>query len=270
MAPLVDTHEQAPTRGRRQLPTLQATILYVDADHDLSDLVRYALARDGFDVLLAPSRQHALRLLRAERIDLVLLDANLPDTTGLELLVTLRSFSRVPVVLLSTRTSDEDVIAGFERGADDYVTKPFSVPVLLQRTKAILHRVRPYRDEHGLVDRCTYRVQGALFRASDHEVVSDGVRIALTSTEGRILALLCQHAGQVFSPARIMECVWGFGYQSDIGVVKTHVRHIRAKLSRLPRRPDPIRTLAGVGYMVPQTAIGEETRRQAAPMSIPA
>lgn len=246
-----------------------ATILYVDDDHYLTDLVHYALAREGFGVLLAHNGQEALRLLRTARVDFVLLDVNLPDTTGFEVLSTLRTFSRAPVVLLSARTSDADVIAGFDRGADDYVTKPFSVQVLLHRVKAILHRVEPLRAQPVLAESFAYQVDGALFKATFNEVVSEGACITLTSTESRILQLLCQHAGQVFSAARIMECIWGWDSQSDVNVVKTHIQHIRAKFGRLPNNPDPIQTLPGVGYMVPRTA-GEPTARPAAVMAMPA
>jgi two-component system OmpR family response regulator len=245
-----------------------ATILCVDADPHLSDLVHYALAREGFDALLAYRGQQALRLVRTARPDLVLLDVALPDLSGLEVLTTLRTVSWLPVVLLSARAAEEEVLAGFARGADDYVAKPFSMQVLLQRVKAILHRATP-PPTPAPADSGAYRVQGAHFCANNHEIVQAGVHVALTRAESRILRLLCQHPGQTFAPARIRDCLWGWDNPCDVNVVKTHIRHIRAKFGRLPERPDPIQTLHGVGYRLAQTA-GTPSEAGALPLAIAA
>jgi DNA-binding response OmpR family regulator len=244
-----------------------ATILCVDPDPHLSDLVQYALAREGFDALMSYRGQQALRLVRTARPDLVLLDVAIPDLSGLEVLTALRTVSWLPVVLLSARAAEEEALAGFARGADDYVAKPFSMQVLLQRVKAILRRATP--SPPAPADSGAYRVQGAHFCADYHEVVQAGVHVTLTRAESRILRLLCQHPGQTFAPARIRDCLWGWDSPSDVNVVKTHIRHIRAKFGRLPERPDPIQTLPGVGYRLAQMA-GTPSETGALPLAIAA
>lgn len=228
-----------------------ATILCVDADQYLSDLVRYALVRAGFEVQVAYTGGDARRLIRAARFDLILLDVNLPDMHGLQVLAVLRTFSRVPVVLLTTRTREEDIIAGFGQGADDYVVKPVSMPVLIERVKAVLRRATAHRAPLP-EPACgpTYRLQGAIFDAAVHAIVSDGQCVTLTPTESRILHLLAAHAGHALSAERIWERIWGYDSESDVNVIKTHIRHLRAKIGRLPGDPQPIRTVPGVGYVV--------------------
>lgn len=228
-----------------------ATILCVDDDPYLTDLLRYALEREGFEVCLAQTGRDALRLVRAERIDLILLDVNLPDINGFKVLSSLRTFSRVPVVLLTARTRDEDIIVGFGQGADDYVVKPFSVQVLVHRIKAVQRRVSPHAEKVPTGE-LTFRVQSALFDSELHEIVSDDTRVSLTPTESRILRLLCRHAGQPLSAELIMERVSGYAHVSDSNVIKTHIRHLREKISTLPGQPHPIQTMPGVGYVVPR------------------
>jgi len=229
-----------------------AKILCVDDDQYLTDLLRYALAREGFEVRMAHSGRDALRLIRAESLDLVILDVNIPDMNGFKVLSSLRTFSQVPVVMLTARSQDEDIIAGFGQGADDYVAKPFSVQVLINRIKAVLRRAKP-QPEQLPAGSATYQIQGAVFDAELNEIVGHEVRVRLTPTESRILHLLFLHEGQVLSAERIMERIWGYDSESDVNVIKTHIRHLREKISSLPESPQPLRTLPGVGYVINQT-----------------
>lgn len=213
-----------------------ARILCVAADQYLTDLVRYALAREGFDVRMAHSGRDALRLIRSglERLDLVILDVDLPDMNGFKVLSSLRTFSQIPVVMLTARAQDEDIIAGFGQGADDYVGKPFSVQVLVNRVKAVLRRAKP---GHLPAGSPTYQIQGALFDPERNEIVGHDVRIKLTPMESHILHLLLLHQGQVLSAERIMERIWGLEGASAVNVIKAHIRSLRAKLSSLPNSP---------------------------------
>lgn len=229
-----------------------AKILCVDDDQYLTDLLRYALAREGFEVLVAHSGHEALRLIRAESLDLIILDVNIPDMNGFKVLASLRTFSQIPVVMLTARSQDEDIIAGFGQGADDYVAKPFSVQVLINRVKAVLRRVKP-RAEQMPTGGPAFRIHGATFNAELNEISGHNMRVRLTPTESRILHLLFLHEGQVLSAERIMERIWGYDSESDVNVIKTHIRHLREKIGSLPGSPQPIRTLPGVGYMVYQT-----------------
>jgi len=229
-----------------------AKILCVDDDQYLTDLLRYALAREGFEVRMAHSGRDALRLIRAESLDLIILDVNIPDMNGFKVLSSLRTFSQIPVVMLTARSQDEDIIAGFGQGADDYVAKPFSVQVLINRIKAVLRRAKP-QPEQLPAGSATYQIQGAVFDAELNEIVGHEVRVRLTPTESRILHLLFLHEGQVLSAERIMERIWGYDSESDVNVIKTHIRHLREKISSLPESPQPLRTLPGVGYVINQT-----------------
>ena len=229
-----------------------AKILCVDDDQYLTDLLRYALAREGFEVRMAHTGRDALRLIRSESLDLIILDVNIPDMNGFKVLSSLRTFSQIPVVMLTARSQDEDIIAGFGQGADDYVAKPFSVQVLINRIKAVLRRAKP-QPEQLPAGSSTYQIQGAVFDAELNEIVGQDVRVRLTPTESRILHLLFLHEGQVLSAERIMERIWGYDSESDVNVIKTHIRHLREKISSLPESPQPLRTLPGVGYVINQT-----------------
>ena len=230
-----------------------AKILCVDDDQYLTDLLRYALAREGFEVLMAHTGREALRLVRAENLDLVVLDVNIPDMNGFKVLSSLRTFTQLPVIMLTARAQDEDVIAGFGQGADDYVAKPFSVQVLINRVKAVLRRITP-NPERIIGSGPSFHIQGSLFDAELNEIVAPGgARVRLTPTESRILHLLFLHEGQVLSAERIMERIWGYDSESDVNVIKTHIRHLREKIGALPGSPQPIRTLPGVGYVINQT-----------------
>src|SRR5579875_1997929 len=183
-------------------------ILCVDDDQYLTDLLRYGLTREDFEVIATESGREALRLVRAERFDLMILDVNIPDMNGFKVLAALRTFSQIPVIMLTARAQDEDVIAGFGEGADDYVAKPFSMQVLVTRVKALLRRAmaRPATEGLGSGEAPIYRLARASFEVETNEIVGEeGIRVRLTPTESRILQLFFIHEGQVLSAERIME-----------------------------------------------------------------
>jgi len=242
------------------------TILCVDDDPYQTDLLRYGLARAGFDVVTAGTGREGLQRARTAPVDLVILDVDIPDRDTAAALIALCARTTIPVIMLTARARDEDIIAGLDQGADDYVVKPFNMQVLVLRVQAVLRRVVA-RTSGGVVDgttgRTQHRIAGALFDADMHELTAaDGTRVRLTPTESRILALLVVHAGQVLAAARIMECLWGHTSESDVNVIKTHVRHLREKIAMLPGSPHPIRTIPGVGYAAPRgdTERVEETQ----------
>lgn len=231
-----------------------ATLLCVDDDPDLADLLRFACLREGFTTLLVATARDGLGLARTVPVDLVLLDADLPDRDGVALLVDLCASSSIPVILLSTRGRDEDVIAGMTDGADDYVVKPFSMQVLMARVNAVLRRraLSPAALRAGRVENArVYDLAAAPLDVDSNELMSpDGTRVRLTPTEVRILQVLLTHPGQVLSAARILEQIHEAARGTDANVIKTHVRHLRAKMLQLAGHLQPIHTVPGVGYVV--------------------
>ena len=226
-----------------------ASILCVDDDQYLMDLVRYALERAGFAVLLARTGREALSVVRSEKVNLVVLDSALPDLAGLTVLNLLRGFSRVPVIMLDASMCEEDVIAGLQGGADDYVAKPFSVHVLINRITAVLRRARTPRES--LLRRgAAYHAGTFIFDSGLNAVLAEDVHVELTPTECHILHLLFLHAGHPLSAERIIEQVWGDARARNIAVVKTHIKRLRRKIKTLPHSPEAIYTVPHAGYMV--------------------
>jgi two-component system KDP operon response regulator KdpE len=235
-----------------------ASILCVDDDQYLMDLLHYALEREGFTVLLTRTGREALSVVRSETVNLVVLDSTLPDLAGLTVLSLLRGFSRVPVIMLDASMREDDVIAALQRGADDYVAKPFSVHVLINRITAVLRRVRsprPPLPRRGAV----YQAGDLVFDSGLNEVLSQDVHVKLTPTECHILHLLFLHAGHPLSAERIIEHVWGDAGARNIAVVKTHIKRLRRKLRTLPHSPEAIYTVPRAGYMVKH---GDELSRR--------
>jgi len=226
----------------------------VDDDPYQTDLLRYGLARAGFAVARAPTGRAGLHQARAAPIDLVILALDLPDMDGFQLLAALRARAPLPVILLTARARDEDVIAGLEQGAADYVTTPYSMQVLLARVSAVLRRApacpTPAMDS-APAQASASAVAGALLDTTTNELrAPNGTRVRLTPTQCRILQLLLTHKGQALSGAYILGRLGGDTPDRDVNVIKTHVHHLRAKIARLPGRPQPIRTLANGGYLL--------------------
>ncbi len=233
-------------------------ILCVDSDLYATDLLRYAFEREGFAVAVARTGHDAARLVRETRPRLVTLDLDTIDSATARVLPSLRTLSKAPIVALSIRTGDEDVIAGFEGGVDDYVAKPFNMEVLVTRVKAVLRRADLTTRQERLVDAratTTYRIGGAVFDAALNRIAGvgqGGACITLTPTQNRILRLLYAHEGQPVSSERIIKHLWGEGREQGAGVIRTHIRHLREKIARLPGHPQPIHTIPRFGYVARQ------------------
>jgi len=215
-------------------------ILVVDDDARLREVVRYALAREGFEVSEAADGESAWSSLQRGATDLVVLDIHMPRLDGFALCRRLREHSRVPVLLLSARTDEVDRVLGFDLGADDYVTKPFSTRELVGRVKAILRRGRPDPDP---ADLCwgTLRLSPTQHRAWVHDA-----EVRLTVTEFRLLAALLQRPDRALGRGELAELAYGDGRFVSDRTVDSHVRRIRAKLR--PHDLDPIETVHGIGF----------------------
>jgi DNA-binding response OmpR family regulator len=233
-------------------------ILCVDDDVYLTDLLQYALGREGYSVQVANRGAKAIQLAETDPPDAVILDVNLPDANGFTLCTQFRTALHVPVIMLTARHADEDVVHGFGLGADDYISKPFNMQVLVHRLNAVLRRTYPL-NANGVSLNRTYRLGPARFSPEHNEIAGAGSSTKLTPTESKILSLLASNEGKVLPAERIMEQIWGYDSESDLSVIKTHIRRLRAKIAEVVGELQVIHTVPGRGY----------TFRQEAPVVIP-
>jgi two-component system KDP operon response regulator KdpE len=227
------------------MPTRLAQLLVVEDDPAIRELLRLNLLDEGFLVATAGNGEDALRHVRDDLPDLVLLDLTLPDTDGFEVLRQLRAASTVPVIILSARDAEGARVAGLERGADDYVTKPFSTGELVARVRATLRRA-DWRDggRSGLV-----RVDEYLtIDFDEREVIVAGGCLPLRPTEYRLLYHLVRNAGHTLPFETILARVWGPAYRQETQYVHLYVTYLRQKIEPDPHRPRYILTRRGVGY----------------------
>jgi DNA-binding response OmpR family regulator len=229
--------------GAADRPEAQRALV-VDGNADAGDATSVALLAAGFEVSVAPSGASALQTLAQGGVDLIVVDALLPDCAGIDLLREIRARDDVPVVMLGARESDAERILGLELGADDYVTKPFSPPELASRARAILRRLRR---EQGTAP--PLRTVGSLrIDEARHEVTLDGRPVTVTASEFRLLALLAASPGRVFTRRQIMEHLWSGPYFGDGHPVDTHVLNLRRKLEVESGRPSRLLTVRGIGF----------------------
>jgi DNA-binding response OmpR family regulator len=219
-------------------------VLIVDDDSLHVDLTTYALRRQGIQVFAASTGTQALKACEQERPDLVLLDVSLPSVNGFEVCRRIRERSATPIIMLTSHAGEDDVLQGFQAGADDYVTKPFSARQLMARIEAVLRRSRVSSLERSLGQ---VEVGSLLLDVDRHEVTKDGESVLLTPLEFRILHLLAMNAGRVIPYNRLLEYAWGYE-ADDPGLLRSHLYHIRAKLNLPKRGPGSIRSVSGVGY----------------------
>ena len=224
----------------------RARILVVEDEQDLQDLLRYNLSREGFNVTVSGSGEEAIRIVQDGAPDLIVLDLMLPGMDGLEVCRTLKSdraTSMIPVVMLTAKGEEADVVVGLEMGADDYVTKPFSPRVLMARLKAVLRR--PAADAEKTPDSPSLRINRLQITPDRHEVRVDGEAVDLTATEFRLLYLLAKKPGRVFTRQQIIDALHeGFAAVTDRSV-DVQVVSLRRKLGPIG---DDIQTVRGVGY----------------------
>jgi DNA-binding response OmpR family regulator len=221
---------------------MRGTILVVEDEQAIADLVRAYLRRDGFEVVWSSSGEQALEELSRHPVRLVVLDLGLPGIDGFEVCRRLRSRTGVPILILSARDDEVDRVAGLEAGADDYVTKPFSPRELVARVKAILRRA----STNSAVDGGSLSVGDVELDRAARTVTAGGEPVELTAREFDLLAALLAHPGVVLSRDRLLELVWGGEFAGGTRTVDVHVAQLRAKLGR----PDLVQTVRGAGYKV--------------------
>ena len=224
-------------------------ILIVDDDRKLVDLIRLYLEKDGYRALVAYDGRQALELARTKAPDLIVLDLMLPEFSGLDVCRALRSESKVPIIMLTARTSEEDKLVGLDLGADDYVTKPFSPRELMARIRAVLRRASQGGDEGP----SQVAVGGLVVDLLRHQVEVQGNPVYLTPTEFKLLETLIREAGRVFSRLQLLERVFGPGYEGLERSIDEHIMNLRKKIEPDAASPRFVQTVYGVGYKMSET-----------------
>jgi DNA-binding response OmpR family regulator len=223
-------------------------VLVVEDDASIREVTALGLTRAGFRVTTAGDGREGLLRARNDPFDVVLLDVMLPTLDGFEICRELRKDSRIPVIMLTARTDTTDVVVGLELGADDYVTKPFELPELVARVRAVLRRSQGAPDEPVLqVGDLEVDPTGFVARRAGRD-------LALTATEFRLLLELVRHPGQVMTRELLLQRVWNYDYLGDSRLVDVAVQRLRAKLEDDPAAPSLIRTVRGVGYRLDRPA----------------
>src|ERR671933_1034455 len=221
-----------------------STILLVDDEESIQKLLTYPLEREGFRVVQARDGEEALSRFSAEHVDLVVLDVMLPKLDGLEVCRKLRARSAVPIIMLTARDDEVDKVLGLELGADDYITKPFSIREFRSRVRALLRRAQlPAVSRRDVIEH-----DGLEIDIPRRSVAVDGRPVQLTYVEFEILRTLAESPGRVFSRAMLLETLWGSSDFRDPRTIDVHVRHLREKIESDPSEPDYIFTVRGVGY----------------------
>ena len=223
-----------------------STILLVDDEDSIQKLLTYPLEREGYRVLQARDGEEALTRFASERVDLVVLDIMLPKLDGLEVCKRLRAESEVPIIMLTARDDELDKVLGLELGADDYITKPFSIREFRSRVRALLRRASVVRQVNEGDELIT--AEGLTIDLSRRVVEVAGERVQLTYVEFELLRILASHPGRVYSRRMLLEALWGGADYREPRTIDVHVRHQREKLERDPAEPGYILTVRGVGY----------------------
>ncbi|MBW3604253.1 MAG: response regulator transcription factor [Actinobacteria bacterium] len=220
-------------------------VLVVDDEPSLVEALEFALAEEGFAVVSATDGETSLALFDRERPDLVLLDLMLPALSGTEVCKRIRSRDSTPIIMLTARDSEIDKVVGLEVGADDYVTKPFSMRELVARVKAVLRRSG---EATAAVADGPIEASGVRVDHDRHEVSVRGSEVQLPPKEFALLELLVRNAGRVLTREVLIDRIWGADYVGDTKTLDVHIKRLRSKVERDPREPELIYTVRGVGY----------------------
>ena len=223
-------------------------ILVVDDEPSVTDLIAYNLRKSLYDVIIAADGREALRLVREYSPDLILLDLMIPEVDGLDVCREIRRSSDVPVIMITARGEEVDRVLGLEIGADDYVTKPFSMRELLARIKAVLRRAQKVNGEES--SSLLHGPGSLLMDVEQRTITVNGAPIELTRLEFDLLHRLLINSGRVLTRERLLEQAWGYEYVGDTRAVDSAVKRLRAKLRAVSDEADCIESVRGLGYRV--------------------
>ncbi len=232
------------------MPAKKTAILVADDDPQILRLVARNLQLDGYEVTTATDGQEALDQLEAHTFDLAILDVMMPKLDGFTVCARVREFSSMPIIMVTARGQDQDKIRGLDLGADDYLTKPFSVEELLARVRSVLRRSQFASNQEGQHVRPVITIGELMVDFAQHRVTMKGQELDLTPIEYRLLAYLAQNAGRVVTQDLLLEHVWGEEYVGESHLLQVNVNRLRRKLEDDPARPRYLLTKMGVGYMI--------------------
>ncbi|GLV59700.1 DNA-binding response regulator [Dictyobacter sp. S3.2.2.5] len=224
------------------------TVLVADDDPQLLRLVMRSLELEGFHVLNAHDGEEALAMIEANPPDLVLLDVMMPHMDGFTACQKIREFSQVPIIIITARGRDSDKVRGLNLGADDYLTKPFSIEELVARVRAVLRRSQFVAQEQMLATRSKLTIGAIEIDFEQRLVMVHGAEVVLTPTEYRILAYLMQNAGRILTQDLLLEHIWGPEYMGESHMLQVSINRLRRKIEPDPSHPTYIHTKIGVGY----------------------
>ena len=224
---------------------MSARILIADDEQDLLQTVGYAFGREGFELDAVGDGEAALAAARSGTYDLLILDVMMPKLSGIDVCRTVRSESDVPIVMLTAKDAELDRVLGLELGADDYVSKPFSMAELVSRVRALLRRRELDRAARAATSQS---IGGLRIDFARHRVEVDGNQVRLTPSEFKLLALLASEPDRVFTRAQIMENLWETTYVGDPRACDVHISNLRRKIERDPANPERIVTVREFGY----------------------
>jgi DNA-binding response OmpR family regulator len=231
------------------------TILVIDDEPTLRETLAEALEQDGLDVITAEDGKVALERFRADAPDLVLLDLMLPQVSGIEVCRIMRRESSVPIIMLTAKDAEIDKVVGLELGADDYVTKPFSLRELMARIRAQLRRIDSQEAAGARVDvpgsgSAPIELGAVTVDLAGHRLLRDGKDLPVKPKAFELLAFMVRNPGQVFSRDQLLEKVWGYDYAGETRTVDVHVHWLRSAIEADPSRPQYLQTVRGVGYVL--------------------
>jgi two-component system OmpR family response regulator len=221
-------------------------ILIVEDDRNLLDTLKYNLRKEGYNAVAAFDGAEALDVTRREKPDLIILDIMLPKLSGFEVCRILRKEMTIPILMLTAKTDEVDKIVGLEIGADDYMTKPFSMRELLARIGAMLRRAEMAAQPAG--GEKVLRIDDLEIDIARHRAFLGGTALELSPKEFDLLAFLAKNKGFVFSREQLLDKVWGYDYAGDTRTVDVHIRWLRQKIESDPAKPERLVTVRGTGY----------------------
>jgi DNA-binding response OmpR family regulator len=232
------------------MPAKKTTILTADDDPQLLRLVARNLELEDYNVLTASDGKQALEQIEQHAPDLVLLDVMMPRMDGFTVTSRVRECSAVPIIIVTARGQDQDKVRGLDLGADDYLTKPFSIEELLARVRSVLRRAQFTASEQTQAMRTTMTIGEMTIDVAQHLVTMGGREMELTPTEYRILAYLAQNAGRVVTQDFLLEYVWGSEYVGEGHMLQVNINRLRRKIEPDPMHPRYILTKVGIGYLL--------------------
>lgn len=233
------------------MPAKKTAILAADDDPQILRLIARNLQLEDYDVVTATDGQEALEHLEAQKFDMAILDVMMPKLDGFTVCARVREFSSVPIIMVTARGQDQDKIHGLDLGADDYLTKPFSVEELLARVRSVLRRSQFATNHEGQNVKPVVALGGLSIDFAQHRVTVDEQEIEMTPIEYRLLAYLAQNAGRVVTQDLLLEHVWGEEYIGESHLLQVNMNRLRRKIETDPAHPRYVITKMGVGYYLP-------------------